>query len=154
MHTCLKDTSPCSTILVLPYNTKMSLREGYRCKRLSHATLLPDPPHDLFPAFLDLLRNVAQPVLSALPDSPPVCVVGRLHGLLEDSVPPIFGHLCQPNGHFARPGLSLWLLGLVEVCEDAALLAQKRSLCCAVLCVQGDREIEDGGGKCEASELL
>ena len=108
----------------------------------------------LFPAFPDLLRNGAEPVLGALPNSPPICVVRRLHCLFKNSVPPVLCHLRQPNRDFTRPGLLLWLLGLVEACENVALLAQKRGLCCAVLCVQGDGEIEDGRGEREAPKLL
>ena len=78
---------------------------------------------DLFPTFPDLLRNVAQPVLSALPNSPPVGIVHSLHSLFQHPVPPVLGHLSQPNRHFARPGFALGFLGLVEVCENVALLA-------------------------------
>lgn len=107
-----------------------------------------------FPTLPDLLRNSTQPILSALPNPPPICVVHLLHRLFQHPVPPVLGHLGQSNGHFSRPGLGFWLLGLVEVCEDVALLAQEGGLCCAVLCVQGDGQIQDGGGEGEASELV
>lgn len=108
----------------------------------------------LFPAFPDLLRDCAQPVLGALPDSPPICVGHGLHGLLQYPVPPVLGHLRQPDRYFARSRLLLWFFGLVEVCEDVALLAQQRGLCCTVLCVEGDGEVQDSRGESEASELL
>lgn len=107
----------------------------------------------LFPAFPDLLCDCANSVLGALPDPSPICVVHRLHRLFEHPVPPVFGHLCQPNGHLARSRLLFRLLGLVEVCEDVALLTKKGGLCCAVLLMQREGEIENGRGEGEASEL-
>jgi hypothetical protein len=139
---------------VLLYNSRtvaarwVSIPSLVSCRPPSSST------RSLFPTFPDLLRNGAEPVLGALPDSPPICVVRRLHCLFKNSVPPVLCHLRQPNRNFARPGLLLRLLGLVEACEDVALLAQERGLCCAVLCVQGDGEIEDGRGEREATKLL
>jgi hypothetical protein len=136
---------PCCCVI-----PKLSLQEGYRrnCPPSSiHAHT------SLFPAFPDLLRDVAHPILGTLPDPPPICVVYCLNCLLEHPVPPVLGHLSQPDWDLSRSRLLFWFFGLVEVRKDVALLAQEGGLCRAVLLVQRQGEVKDGGGEGEASEL-
>lgn len=117
---------------------------------------LPCPPlsqSDLFSTFPDLLCNCAQSILGTFPNPPPVCVVHLLYRLFQYPVPSILGHLYQSNWYLSRSRFSLWLLRFVEIDKDIALLAQQSGLCCAVLRMQRNGQVEDGRGKCEASEL-
>ena len=75
-----------------------------------------------FTVFPELLQNNAHAVLSIFPYSPPICVVDLLDSLLEAPVPPVLCHLRQSYGGFPICWLWLWLLGLVEIGEDLALL--------------------------------
>jgi hypothetical protein len=130
-------------------------RRGTRKKGIVAIVGPPRSPHaapslGLLP---DSLRQRACSVLCVFPDAPPVRGVDFPDALLQTPVPAVFRHLHQSNRDYARRRFGLGLLGLVEIGEHVALLAQERGLLRAVLRVHGNCEVEDARGERHASKL-